>query len=340
MAAIKPAEEVKLLNDMLDPQAKPGALVNGYRPFEQIWSDPIMQYMYAHFFTPNAKVHDRFGVEVLFPAGSPGPMPHVTADNKVCPDVTKWREYVHFPDIETICADGWDQAIADCEKAHEAGKLTLGFMPYGTFEQSHFLTGFTDMLVNLMIEPEATKELISAVAEFRFTYMKMLVDHLHPDWILSHDDWGSKDQLFMQPEIWRDMLKEPYEKMYAYAHDNGVKIMHHADSHCEEIVDDMVDMHIDIWQGVLPTNDIVGMQKRLQGKMILMGGIDSGIDSADQTEAKIRAEVRKVCETYGPGGHFIPSMSYGSAAPSIFPLTDPTLADEIDRYNVEHGFLN
>ena len=71
--------------------------------------------------------------------------------------------------------------------------------------------------------------------------------------------------------------------------DHGVIIMHHADSFMEPIIEDMVDLGIDIWQGTLPQNDIPKLQKQLAGRMTLMGGIDASIvDRADSTEEEIR----------------------------------------------------
>jgi len=183
-------------------------------------------------------------------------------------------------------------------------------------------------------EPEATMELLEAIGEYRFQYTKLLVDNLHPDIIISHDDWGSKYSMFISPAMWREFIKPQYVKMYNYMKDNGVLIMHHADSWCETIVEDMVDLGIDVWQGVLNTNDIPAMQKKLNGRMTLMGGIDSIIDRHDSTEEEIRAQVRKVCEAYGPGGHFIPSITYGLPG-TLYPHVNPIMVDEIARYNKE-----
>ena len=83
---------------------------------------------------------------------------------------------------------------------------------------------------------------------------------------------------------------------------------------------------------MLNTNDISKLQAQLQGRMTLMGGVDSWVDRADSTEDEIRAEVRKVCETYGPGGHFIPSITYGRPG-TLFPHVNKVLVDEIHRYN-------
>jgi uroporphyrinogen-III decarboxylase len=101
----------------------------------------------------------------------------------------------------------------------------------------------------------------------------------------------------------------------------------------------MIDLHIDVWQGVLPQNDIVKLQKQLDGRMALMGGIDAAIvDRTDSSEDEIRAETRRVLETYCPNGNFIPCITYGGPG-TIYPQADKYINDEIDRYNIENFSL-
>ena len=103
----------------------------------------------------------------------------------------------------------------------------------------------------------------------------------------------------------------------------------------EPIVEDMAELGIGIWQGTLPQNDIVKLQKQLKGRMVLMGGIDAAIvDRADATEEEIRTETRRVLETYCPNGNFIPCITYGGPG-TIYPQGDQFINDEIDRYNRE-----
>lgn len=45
-----------------------------------------------------------------------------------------------------------------------------------------------------------TLGLLQAVGEYRLRYVKLLVDRLHPDIIISHDDWGSKANMFISPQ--------------------------------------------------------------------------------------------------------------------------------------------
>ena len=88
---------------------------------------------------------------------------------------------------------------------------------------------------------------------------------------------------------------------------------------------------------ITPQNDIVKIQSQLKGNMIMMGGIDAAkIDFPDATEEEVRAEVRRVCSTYIPGGHFIPSPTAGGPG-SINTHIDPIIEDEIARFAAEFG---
>jgi hypothetical protein len=324
------------LLELLKTNGKPDRLVNQYQPFIPVLVDPCGKFTRGNR-VKGLTTKDRWGTEIAWPEEQFAAMPHVTAENKVLKDITRWRDYVKVPDIIGACSDPelWKPALEEAAKIDKEKYLVMAFMGTGVFEQCHYLMGFEDTLSNLLEEPECMKELISAISEFRFNYLKLLVDNLKPDAILSHDDWGSKRSMFMSPATWREMIKPYYFKMYNYAHDHGVLIMHHADSFLEQIVDDMVEIGIDIWQGVLPQNDIPKIQEQLSGRMTLMGGIDAAIvDWPGTPEEAIRAEVRRACVEYGPGGGFFPSLTYGLPG-SIFPNVDPIITDEIARYNEE-----
>ena len=74
--------------------------------------------------------------------------------------------------------------------------------------------GFEDTLTNLYAHPDEMHALIDYITEYRLTYVRMLIDNLQPDVIFSHDDWGTKNALFMKPEMWREFFKEPYRRFY------------------------------------------------------------------------------------------------------------------------------
>ena len=319
--------------ETLKPDGKPDRLVNDYEFVKPVMVDPV------HRFTRGNRkkgftTKDQWGTTYLWPETQMFAFP--SEDDLVCPDVAEWKKTVRVPDLVANCSapELWEDAKAAAAAVNRDEQLVLSFMGTGIWEQCHNLMGISNLCMALYEEPEATLELLEAIGEYRFQYTKLLVDNLHPDIIISHDDWGSKYSMFISPDMWREFIKPQYVKMYNYMKDNGVLIMHHADSWCETIVEDMVDLGIDVWQGVLNTNDIAGIQKTLNGRMTIMGGIDSIIDRPDSTEEEIRAEVRKVCETWGPGGHFIPSITYGLPG-TLYPHVNPIMTDEISKYNKE-----
>ena len=327
----------ELFLETLKVDGKPGRLLKQYEGCTFYPPNPANNFVRGNRHPGMEPMQDRFGTVILWPADQIAAMPHVTADNKVVDDICEWKDQLVIPDIvgETSDPQLWVPFKEKIDEIKASGSLAMAFMPTGVFERLHFIMGFEDMLMNFLLEPEDMMDLCNAIGEYRFQLTKMIVDNLHPDVILSHDDWGSKHQLFVSPDTWREFIKPQYEKQYKYMKDNGVIIMHHSDSFCEPIVEDMVDLGIDIWQGALPQKDIPKLQKQLAGRMVLMGGIDASIvDRADSTEEEIRAEVRRACTEYAPGGHFIPCITYGAPG-CLFKHVDPIIDDEIAKFNKE-----
>ena len=316
----------------------PDRLVKQYEGTAFVPGDPVNMFVRGVRHPGMDPKQDLWGTTILWPEGSIGAMPHVTEENKVIKDITCWRDFVKVPDLIANCsaAELWEPYLERAAKVDRSESLLMMFAPTGVFERLHFLMGFEDTFINIMVEEEAMADLTAAIGEYRYNGIKLMTDAVHPDIMLSHDDWGSKTNLFMNPDVWRELIKPAYVKQYDYLHDNGVIIMHHGDSFCEPIVEDMIDLHIDIWQGVLPQNDIPRLSREIGGRMALMGGIDAAVvDRADSTEEEIRAETRRVCEQYGTLGNFIPCITYGAPG-TIYPDADRFINDEIDRYNAEH----
>lgn len=320
---------------------KPDRLVNQFEDMVFFPVTPTSFYVRGKRFPGMEPTKDKFGTVVLWPEDQFAAMPHVTDDTKVVKDFEDWKDYVNFPEIVENTSDPalWEEVRTGAEKVREEGKMSMVLFPTGVFEQMHFLTGFSDLFMGFASDEEAAAEFAAAIGEWRYQYAKLIVDNMKPDIMLSHDDWGSKTNLFVSPDMWREFIKPAYEKTYQYLRDNGVVVMHHADSFLEPIVEDMVDLGIQVWQGALPENDLPAIQKQLDGRMTLMGGLDAGIvDREDSSEEEIRAEVRRACEQYGPAGHFIPCITYGGPG-TMFPHSDPIISDEINRYNKDtYGF--
>lgn len=317
--------------ELIRPEGQPERQLRQYEALHMCLTDPCNTYLRGNRKRGTTSV-DRWGTTILFPEDAPGPMPDTREGLAVCPDITRWRETVHAPDLEAACTEGWETCRAEARAACGPDHLLAGFMGTGIFEQCHFLMGFEDTLTNLYAHPDEMHALIDYITEYRLTYVRMLIDNLQPDVIFSHDDWGTKNALFMKPEMWREFFKEPYRRFYGYIRSRGVIAIHHADSYLVPIVDDMAEIGIQVWQGVLPENDIPALQAHLNGRLTLMGGFGAAIDRKDATPEDILTYARGVLRRNCPGGHYIPSITYGLAG-TVYPHVDTYLNQAVDEYN-------
>ena len=94
----------------------------------------------------------------------------------------------------------------------------------------------------------------------------------------------------------------------------------------------MAELGIQVWQGVLPENDIPALQQRLRGRMVLMGGIGAAIDRDDATPAEIYDYTLRCLRACCPGGHFIPSITYGLPG-AVYPHVDEHIDRAVADYN-------
>lgn len=278
---------------------------------------------------------DAWGVQYEWPEGEPGPVPIVTEENKVIKDITHWDKYLNVPWPSKLDLD-WSDTEKRAAEFDRENHLLMGTCVTGLFELTHNLMGFEDALVAFMTEPEAMGELLDVLTEYKLEYLKLLIDHIQPDMIHIHDDWGTKKSLFMSPDTWRDLLKPRWAKIYDYMHSRGVIVQHHADCVCAPIVEDMAEIGVDVWQGIIPQNDIAAVQKVLNGRMALEGGLDcTPFDyPGGWNEPQVRQFVRSVCDDYARAGCFVPAVPNGRP---LTPGIHEIIVDELNTYG-EHFF--
>lgn len=257
----------------------------------------------------------------------PGAIPLVNDDNKVIKDVRFWRDFVKFPSVEGL---DWSGAHAQLSGINREDTVVMVPSFYGPFERAHALMPFEETLINMYEEPEAMYDLFGALTDWKIQAVGKVIDEMKPDIIHSHDDWGHLTGLFFAPEMFRELLKPHYKRLYDYIHSRGVLVQHHSDGYAQGLEKDMVDMGIDMWEGVLVTEDIQKIKENTEGKLLLLGGIDQGkIDRPDASEELVREEVRRAIDTYAPGGSWLPCLpSLVSVNGHIF----DAVIDECNRY--------
>ena len=306
----------------------PDRFVNQYEAFAIIHSDPISGN------TPmpmpgGEPVADAWGITRSWPAGFPGAFPVHDEEHIVCKDISRWREYVKAP--QAVFPDSaWEAAIKEAAAVDRNEYYVTKFVAPGLFEQCHYLLEIQACLMAFYEEPEAMHELIGYIADYHMQVAEEVCKHLKPDALFQHDDWGSQISTFISPAMFEEFFLPHYKRIYGYYKDHGVEvIIHHSDSYAATLVPYMIEMQMDIWQGVMTTNDMPALIKQYGGQITFMGGIDSArVDYPQWTRADVEREVMRDCTECGKL-YFIPSASQGLPM-SNYPGVYEALSEEID----------
>ena len=202
--------------------------------------------------------------------------------------------------------------VKQAEEVDRKEYFATPFAAPGLFEQCHHLGEIQNTLINFYEEPEYMHELIDYLTEYELSLAEEICTHLKPDALFHHDDWGSQTSTFMSPEMFEEFYLPGYKKIYGYYKSHGVDlIIHHSDSYAATFVPYMIDMGVDIWQGVMTTNNVPELIQKYGGRMSFMGGIDSAkVDYEGWTRQVIAREVKRACDENGKH-YYIPNASIG-----------------------------
>jgi len=307
----------------------PDRFVNQYEFMDIILEIPV-KLMCA----PGTEFKDGWGITFRWPVGQLGQFPVHDDEHKVLKDITEWKKYVKAPAIQTS-DEAWAAAVSHADAVDRNEQFVTAIVLPGLFEMTHHLMSMEDALMALYEEPEAMHELIDYLAEYELAFAKVLIDRLHPDALFHHDDWGSQKSSFISPAMFEEFFVPAYKKIYGYYKDNGVElIVHHSDSYAANLVPYMIEMGIDIWQGVMTTNNTPELIKKYGKQITFMGEVDSGVvDFPAWTPEIVAREVEKACRSCGKL-YFIPNLTQGLNF-SSFPGVYESATEAIDKMSKE-----
>jgi len=238
---------------------------------------------------------------------------------RVCTDIRVWRDQIRFPDLDqcdwTQFTSGWGGRgdPVDVGAIDREVHLVCGVVELSLFERSYLLLGMEQALIAYMTERESMDQLLEAITDFNIALVERFHSAAGIDMIWYGDDWGTQDQLFLPPDIWRHTVGKHTRRLYACLKDRGILINQHSCGKIEAIVGDIVEMGADIWNPCQPCNDLAALKKRFAGRITFCGGVDSQfvLDRPGVTTEEVRAEVRRRIDELAKNGGYVASPSHG-----------------------------
>ena len=271
---------------------------------------------------------DWFGVPWELDPDNPQFMTHVKPGFSMFDDITEWRNYIAFPKMKDL---NWEM-IGGRTKAMWADKdKKMGYIVgnMGAFEKINAIMGFENGLCALY-ETEDYIDFVNAYADYRIDEMYYVKKYMDADFVMMHDDWGNQNNMFLSPDLWREIFKEPERRMAEACRNLGMHYMHHSCGYIEPIIGDLVEIGVESWHSVPPDHDLKKLQADSGDRRVFAGGVDPQVtDHPNATEEDIRREVRRCIDVLGKNG----GLLCGSAVMfSTVKGVDALIEDEGTKY--------
>ena len=296
------------LQETLKKDGHPDRYVKQYEFLNILVEDTY--YMGDYPLIPGNEGYDQYGVFWTLPVGQMGAFPVHDDAHRVLKDITEWRTVVKRPFV--LDAPGyWAMLKGKADAVDRTQQYVCALHPQGVFERLHALMGMEDTFVNFYEEPEEMHALIDFIVDIELEFAKTMIERVGIDAVLHHDDWGATENSFLSPDMFEEFILPAYKKIYGYYKENNILIVHHNDGYSKNLVPYMVEMGIDIWQGVIPSNDIPELLEKYDGQITFMGEVETRLlDVPNWTPEMVTAEVERACRKCGTK-NFIPCLTAG-----------------------------
>ena len=273
---------------------------------------------------PNEAGLDSWGVRWNLEEGAHGGT-HPAHEGYIVTDLARWREQVTIPDVDAM---DWQQVRRDIDRDEH---IVTAFIEFGLFERSYLLLGMDNALMAYMTETELMEEQVSAIADYKIALIERFDDEMDLDMVWFGDDWGTQQNLFMPPDVWRATIGKHTKRIYDSMKARDIIINQHSCGKIEAVFGDMVEMGADMWNPCQPCNDLAALKKQFGGRIAFCGGIDSQfvLDRPGITPDEVRVEVRRRIDEMAGGGGYVAAPSHG--VPYRQDIVD-AMVDEIATY--------
>jgi uroporphyrinogen decarboxylase len=116
------------------------------------------------------------------------------------------------------------------------------------------------------------------------------------DFVYVAEDLGTQDSLLMSPAAFRRFLKPRMAGIIDMVHSYGVKVFHHDDGACRQLLPELIDMGIDVLNPIqwrCRGMDREGLARDFGGRLVFHGGVDNQQTLPFGTPEDVRREVQE-----------------------------------------------
>lgn len=187
------------------------------------------------------------------------------------------------------------------------------------FKPAMYLRGIEKLLLDLTLNPMLVEALTERLTDYYLQYNERIFREANGkiDIFFMGDDFGTQEGMFLSKAMWRKFFMPGFKKFIEQAHSYGIKVMHHTCGSVIELIPEFIECGLDILQSLQPRAkgmDFKKIKNEYGDDIAFQGGIDIQDTMPFGTVDAVKAEVKRVIETLGPGGGYILCTSHNLQA--------------------------
>jgi len=206
-----------------------------------------------------------------------------------------------FPAVE---AEAYRQ---DCRRlvADNPDTFRFGGLGFSLFERAWTLRGMENLLMDMVEHPAFVDELFERICEFNMSVIRVALE-FPIEAVYFGDDWGQQHGTIMGPAMWRRFIKPHLARMYGEVKRRGLYVAQHSCGDVRELLGDLVDIGLDMFNTFQPEIMEPAWAKRQFGRhLTFWGGVSTQRVLPFKTPDQVRENVLYMLRTVGAGGGYI-----------------------------------
>jgi uroporphyrinogen decarboxylase len=233
-----------------------------------------------------------------------------------CEDIAEIENY-HWPNPDEC---DFTETLREIDRTVAAGQAVLSGT-WGTFFRATYC--FFGM-VNCFMKMHEDPELVDAVAKRVVDFYLAANEKLYQlggnkiDALFFGNDFGTQLDLFISPEHFDRFVMPYFVKLTDQAHRYGLKVVLHSCGSIFRVIPRLIEAGVEVLHPLQAKAKNMNAQylvDNFKGKIVFMGGLDAQDILPFGTPARIKQEVRRLKEIFGP--NYIVSPSHETLLPNV-----------------------
>ncbi|NLY17424.1 MAG: uroporphyrinogen decarboxylase [Clostridiaceae bacterium] len=222
------------------------------------------------------------------------------------PDISTYK----FPEVnETEIRKEYENMTKNSED-----KFRFGSLGFTLFERAWTLRGMEDLLADMVTEPDFVEDLLDAITDYNLKVIEIGLEY-DIDGFHFGDDWGQQKGLIMGPVYWRKFIKPRMARMYAKVKSKGLIVSQHSCGDIEEIMPDLIEIGLDIYQTFQPEiYNIKEIKRKYGNDLTFWGGISTQCLLPFATPDEVKIVTRETIKIMGENGGYIAAPTHALPA--------------------------